>query len=77
MSYFKHTFKPFTLLGIHPTRRILQNKYGSPSSIAIRSFSVVPMLSRVLRLRYLFLGSAVGGGVAISNVRLICKNKEK
>jgi len=32
-----------------------------------RYFSIVPILSRVLKLRYIFLGSAVGGGIAIQN----------
>ena len=31
-------------------------------------FSVATLLSRVLKLRYLVFGSAVGGGIAIHNV---------
>jgi len=64
MSYSKRTFK---VLGKYSSRKLLLNKYAS-NKLPVRYFSIVPILSRVLKLRYLFLGSAVGGGVAIHNV---------
>ncbi len=33
-----------------------------------RYFSIVPIFGRILKLRYIFLGSAVGGGIAVQNV---------
>jgi hypothetical protein len=70
MGYSRNTFK---ILGKYSSRRLLLNKYGVKSN-SVRYFGVVPILSRLLKLRYLFLGSAVGGGVAIHNVILIKKN---
>ena len=40
-----------------------------------RYFSILPIISRVLKLRYLFIGSAVGGGIAIQNVSKKKKTK--
>lgn len=64
MGYSKSTFK---ILGKYSSRRLLLNKYGVKSN-SVRYFSIVPVLGRLLKLRYLFLGSAVGGGVAVHNV---------
>ena len=69
MGYSKSTFK---LFGKHSSRRLLLNKYGVPSSgTTVRYLSILPFVGRILKLRYLFLGSAVGGGVAISNVSVV------
>jgi hypothetical protein len=70
MSYSRNNLKTLKLLGNANNRLILLNhKYAAPKAhLGIRYFSVVPILTRILRLRYLFLGGAVGGGVAISNV---------
>ena len=46
---------------------ILFNKH-TRSVLYRRSFSIVPLFSRLLKLRYIFVGSAVGGGIAIQNV---------
>ncbi|RNA43510.1 dynamin-like 120 kDa mitochondrial-like protein [Brachionus plicatilis] len=48
------------------TKRLLMSKQVAHRQ-AVRSFGVLPILGRILKLRYLFLGSAVGGGVAIHN----------
>lgn len=50
------------------TRRLLMNNHVALRQSA-RSFGVLPFFGRILKLRYLFLGSAVGGGVAIHNVK--------
>lgn len=65
MSYSKNKFK---LLGKYSSRGLLLNKYGNSTKYASRYLSIVPLFSRILKLRYLFLGSAVGGGVAVHNV---------
>lgn len=64
MSYSKSTFK---LLGKYSNQRLLL-LHKQNAGQAARYFSVVPILSRILKLRYLFLGGAIGGGVAINNV---------
>ena len=46
---------------------ILFNKH-TRAVLYRRSFSIVPLFSRLLKLRYIFVGSAVGGGIAIQNV---------
>lgn len=69
MVYSKGTLN---LLGRVSSMKLLNRK---PNNIQhktiIRQFSALPILSRILKLRYLFLGSAVGGGVAIHNVIMI------
>lgn len=66
MSYSKNTFR---LLGKYSNgRRLLLNPAVGGSINSARYFSVIPFLGRILRLRYLFLGGAIGGGVAINNV---------
>ncbi|CAF0780463.1 unnamed protein product [Brachionus calyciflorus] len=49
------------------SRRLLLNKNAVFSKHSVRGLGVLPFLGRLLKLRYLFLGSAVGGGVAIHN----------
>lgn len=41
------------------------------SFLVSRGFSIVPIFARLLRLRYLFLGTAVGSGIAINNVNYL------
>ena len=65
MSFSKSTFR---LLGKYTSRKLLLNKYGLTQKTASRYMGIVPVLSRILKLRYLFLGTAVGGGVAVHNV---------
>ncbi len=57
----------FRRIGIYSSRRLLLNKYGF-NHRTTRFIGFVPILGRVFKLRYLFLGSAFGGGVAIHNV---------
>ena len=33
-----------------------------------KNFGFVPIISRILKLRYLIFGSAIGGGIAVHNV---------
>lgn len=57
------------LVGKSRTNILFSNQNASPiHKITIRHFSLLPILSRVLKLRYLFLGTAVGSGIAIQNV---------
>jgi hypothetical protein len=65
MSYSKGTIK---LLGKYSNRSLLLNKYANMQRISIRQLGILPIFGRLLKLRYLFLGTAVGGGVAIHNV---------
>lgn len=45
----------------------ISNKNISPIILQKRQFSIIPVFGRLLKLRYLFLGSAVGGGIVIQN----------
>jgi len=50
-----------------PYKAILLKNNANLGLTSKRYFSIVPLFSRILKLRYLFLGSAVGGGIAIQN----------
>jgi hypothetical protein len=45
-----------------------KNPNNLPFKQAVRTFSIVPIISRILKLRYLIFGSLVGGGIAASKV---------
>ena len=45
-------------------------RYNLITKQPIRYFGIIPIFSRILKLRYLFIGSAVGGGIAIQNVSI-------
>lgn len=62
------SFGAFKLLGQTSQARSLLFKQNPTNNLPRRSFSLIPVFARVLRLRYIFLGSAVGGGIAIKNV---------
>ena len=48
-------------------------RYNLITKQPIRYFSIIPIFSRILKLRYLFIGSAVGGGIAIQNVSTLSR----
>ena len=69
MSYSRNTFR---LLGKYSSHNLLLSKYDLAHRNSNRRFlGIVPtVLGRIFKLRYLFIGTAVGGGVAINNVTL-------
>lgn len=69
MSYSKGS--AYKVLGKYE-RTLLRPPVLSNRMVAVRYLSVLPFLGRILRLRYLFLGGAIGGGVAINNVCSHC-----
>jgi hypothetical protein len=67
------SYKSFKLLGQSSQTRALLFKEIPTTNLPKRHFSLIPIFSRVLRLRYLFLGTAVGGGIALKNVTELSK----
>lgn len=59
--------RAFKLLGQSELTRSLLYKGKPFTGHSQRYFSLIPLIGRVLKLRYIFLGSAVGGGIAIQN----------
>lgn len=58
--------------------KLILSKYSNnvlPFKQTTRAFSIVPIISRVLKLRYLIFGSVVGGGIAASKVNFDDSNK--
>ena len=73
MSYSRNTFR---LLGKYSSRNLLLSKYGLTHRNANKRYlGIVPVLGRIFKLRYLFFGTAVGGGVAVHNVIIFFQNK--
>jgi hypothetical protein len=65
--------KNFTTLGRYSKTKLLTNKYNGSNKVyniqTVRQFGgILSVIGRLAKLRYLFLGSVIGGGAAIHNV---------